>query len=222
MNRVLLFVITGLLFTSCITARKYSTIVDTKIKEQVREVEPWDWLVINPPEVESEGNQCKQEKYYFIPAILYWGFNTTIECEIDQNTRISYIKEGIYKAADSLNLKGILNGKQVEIDLKQLPGKFLYENWGSAIFLMVAYTYSGAEKIDPVPLDLMFEYRLKENEAVITSGNSGVYNYEKPLGNIWKSTKKFTWLYLAEFKKETDRMGVELVKELIEQIEKDS
>ena len=126
-------------------------------------------------------------------------------------TRIDYLKQGIYKAADSLNLKQELAGKELEINIKEVPGKFLYENKGNAIIFIVAYTVSGVEAISPYPINLEFEYNINQNGSMVLEGNGYVQNTEQPLRNIWKSTKKFTWLYLEEFKKETDRMGKEMV-----------
>jgi hypothetical protein len=105
------------------------------------------------------------------------------------------------------------------IDLKQTPGKFLYENKGNVIFLVVAYSTSGLEAISPYPVALEVEYQLKEKGEVLAKGNGIVQNEAQPVNNIWKSPKKFTWMYLDEYKKEANRMGIVLVKDIIKQIE---
>lgn len=219
MNRLIYIGAITICLTSCISTKKYSTFVDEKIKAENLEHEPKDWLVVNLPVTEEKDNTFKQVKSSFVPAVLYWGWNSTIECEIDTYTAGNYIKSGIFQAADSLDLVSKLKERQLVIDLKQVPGKFLYENKGNAIILVVAYTMSAVEAITPYPINLEVEYQLKGNGEVIARGNHFVQNEAQPVRNIWKSSKKFTWMYLDEYKKEANRMGIELVNDIIKQIE---
>lgn len=219
MNRLIYIGVITVCLSSCMSTKKYSAFVDEKVKTENLEHEPKDWLVVNLPAAEEKGNTFKQVKYSFVPAVLYWGWNSTIECEIDPYTAGKYIKYGIFQSADSLDLRSKLKGRQLVIDLKQVPGNFLYENKGNAIILVVAYTTSAVEAISPYPVNLNVEYQLKENGEIVAKGSGVVQNEAQPVRNIWKSSKKFTWMYLDEYKKESNRMGTELVKDIIKQIE---
>jgi len=221
MKQIIAIGIFSVMLTSCMSTKKYSTFVNNKIESlQNGKERESDWLIIKSDKVEPDNNVYDQKKNSFVPAILYWGWNSTIECELDVETRIKYLKEGIYKAADSLNLKEMVAGNVLEINLKEVPGKFLYENKGNAIIFIIAYTVSGVEAISPYPINLEFEYSLNKDGNIEMKGEGFIRNGEQPLRNIWKSTKKFTWMYLDEFKKETERMGKELVLGIIEEIRK--
>jgi hypothetical protein len=103
----------------------YQTYVDKKIKTENLEQKQNDWLVVNLPVAEQKGSTFKQVKSSFIPAVLYWGWNSTIVCEIDPYIAANYVRSGILQAADSLGLAGKLKERQLVINLKQVPGKFL-------------------------------------------------------------------------------------------------
>ncbi|RIJ37072.1 hypothetical protein [Pontibacter oryzae] len=201
-----------------LSTKKYSAFVDEKIKTENLEHEPKDWLAVYLPVAEVKGNDYKQIKNSYVPAVLYWGWNSTIECETDPYTTGNFIKAGIFQAADNLDLRSKLKDKQLVIDLKQVPGKFLYENKGNAIFLVFAYTTSAVAAVSPYPITLYAEYQLKENGEVVAHGSGVIQKKAQPVRNMWKSSKKFTWMYLDEYKKESNRMGTELVKNIIKQI----
>ncbi len=222
MKQILAIGILSLLLTNCMSTKRYSTFVNTKIQNSRVKNEPSkDWLIIKSDRTEPARSKYDQKKNSFIPAILYWGWNSTIECELDIETRIQYLRQGIYKAADSLGLNKFLSGSHLEINLKEVPGKFLYENRGDAIIFIIAYAISVVESISPYPIDLKFEYEVNKEGDLIMSGEGYIQNGEQPLGNMWSSTKKFTWRYLDEFKKETGRMGTELVLGIIEELKED-
>lgn len=220
MKRLVYLLALGTLATGCVSSQKYGTFVEQKIKAAPQqELAQKDWLVVNTPVTDQKGSNFTKVNYSFIPALVYWGWNSTIACELDPQTAAAYVKRGIYQAADSLDLQSRLGGKQLVIDIERLPGQFLYENKGNTIFLVFAHVTTGVEAISPRPTNLMVSYRLLEEGAVVASGEGLVRNEEQPLRNVWKSTKKFTWLYLDLFEKEANRMGTESVKDIIRQLE---
>ena len=218
MRYVIFLTILVVLSTSCVTSRKYASFVDEKTKEVKTEANLKDWLIVNTEQVEPKQTKYDQKKNSFVPAIFYWGWNSTIECELDFNTRLELVRNGIYIAADSLDLKQYAGDQQIEIKLKDIPGKFLYENKGYTIIVVVAYMVSGIETIRPYPINLEYDYLIKDDEKVNIQSEGLVQNKEQASSNRKYSTKKFTWMYLDEFKNETDRMGVELVKSLIKEL----
>ncbi len=99
-----------------------------------------------------------------------------------------------------------------------MPGKFLYEYKGNTIIFIIAYTVSGVEAISPYPIDLKYEYVITEKGKEKIRGEGLIKNEETPLSNQWKSSKKFTWMYLDNFQKEADRMGKVIVQDLIDKM----
>ena len=219
MKQIIIFSVVSILATSCLTTNRMSSFVDTKTKRlEHKELLSKNWLIVKSDKNEPKKNICKKKKSYFIPAILYWGWNSTFECELNANTKTNIIKEGIYKAADSLNLKEYLQEDTLEITLKEMPGKFLYVNKGDVIIFIIAYTYILVETISPYLINLEFEYIINNNGKIKMNGKGIIQNKEQPLRNIWRSSKKFIWLYLDEYQNEIDRMGVKLVSKIIDDI----
>lgn len=218
MKRLLFFACLVLLCTNCVSTQKYATFVDQKVKPYRTPLEPEDWLQVNAAPARSAANDCKQLKFKFIPAIFYWGWNSTIECELNQDIKANYLRKSIYAAAESLHVKKWLAGKSLEINLKQIPGKFLYTYKGYTVYLVFSYIEGGEESIKPYPINLEFDYLVKENNQVISEGAGVIRNEEQPMLNIWKSTKKLTWLYLDGYQKETERMGWEIVQEIMNEL----
>ena len=220
MKKLICLIIIGVLLESCmITSERYSKFVDQKTMIESEEFINRDWLLINTPEFDQKGNHCEQIKSLFVPAIVYWEWNSTIECEIDPNKVSNYIKKAIHHTSNRLDLKNKLNGKQLTINLQEIPGRFLYENKGNAVILIFAYFMTGVEDIFPDQIDLVAEYEISENGKILTKGKKVVKNLEQPLGNIWSSTKKFAWNYLDIFKDKIDQMAEELIKDIADQIE---
>lgn len=205
--------------TSCMGTKKYASFVEQRVQTE-QAVPQQEWLVVNTPAA-GQGNQLKQLERSFIPALVYWGWNSTISCELDPGTAAAFVRRGIYQAADSLGLQNRLGGRQLVIDIRQAPGQFMYENKGNVIYLLFAHITTAEEAITPRPTNLVLHYQLMENGAVIASGEGLVKNEEERLRNVWKSTKKFTWLYLDLFEREANRMGTESVKDILRQIEGD-
>ena len=83
MKEILTIGILSFLLSNCMTTKKYSTFVDTETKGISAKTETSeDWLIIKTDKIEPKENIYGQKKNSFIPAILYWGWNSTIECEL--------------------------------------------------------------------------------------------------------------------------------------------
>jgi hypothetical protein len=218
-KRIVCFTLFGIFFSSCVSTQKFAGYVDQRLPVVQKERAQEDWLIVNMPDTEGTGNSYRQVKSYFIPAILYWEWNKTIEFELDKRVVADYIRSGIYNAADSLKLKDKLDGKQLIINFKQMPGKFLYENKGNTIILVFVQITSATEAISPFPVNLEVAYELKGNNEILKSGKGYAQNKQVADRNAWSSTENFTWMYLNDFKIEANRMGAETVRDIIRQIE---
>lgn len=207
--------------TSCMGTKKYASFVDQRVPTEQVTAPQHDALVVKAPAAGQTGNQFKQLERSFIPALVYWGWNSTISCELDPGMAAAAVSRGMYQAADKLNLQDRLAGRQLVIDIKQTPGQFMYVSKGNVIFLIFAHITSGEESITPRPTDLVLSYQLLENGAVVASGEEQLKNTQEPLRNLWKSSKKFTWLYLDQFELEAGRMGEQSLHNILLQLEGD-
>ncbi|PVY42343.1 hypothetical protein [Pontibacter virosus] len=215
----LLVAVLGL--SGCMGTKKYASFVEQRVQTEQVAAPQHDALVVNAQAAAQPGHQYKQLERSFIPALVYWGWNSTISCELDPGMAAAAVRSGMYQAADKLNLQDRLGGRQLVVDIRQTPGQFMYENKGNVIFLIFAHITSAQESITPRPTDLVLHYQLLENGAVVASGEGLVKNTQEPLRNLWKSSKKFTWLYLDQFELEAGRMGEESLKDILLQLEGD-
>lgn len=213
--------VAALALTSCMGTKKYASFVEQRVQAEQTALPQLEALVVNAPATEHTGHQFKQLERSFIPALVYWGWNSTISCELDPAMAAASVRRGMYQAADKLNLQDRLAGKQLVVDIRQTPGQFMYVNKGNVIFLVFAHITSGEESITPRPTDLVLHYQLLENGAVVAIGEQQVKNTQEPLRNLWKSSKKFTWLYLDQFELEASRMGEESLKNILLQLDSD-
>jgi hypothetical protein len=201
--------------TSCMGTKRYASFVEQHVQTKQSALPQHEALVVNAPAPAQAGHQLKQLERSFIPALVYWGWNSTISCELDPTTSADFVKRGMYQAANDLNLQERLGGRQLVIDIRQAPGQFMYENKGSVVYLFVAHITTGSETIAPRPTNLELHYQLLENGAVVASGTGTVKNEQEKLRNVWKSSKKFTWLYLDQLEREAGRMGEESLKKIL-------
>jgi len=215
MKNLIYLLLLSILTTSCIGSKKLLMIVNEKTSPEEVVTEEQDWLTINMENPEQSGNQCNQLNYYFIPALLYWEWNSTIACDIDPVFVRNYFEKAIYKAADSLGMRDNLGNRKVTINLTDLPGKFLYENKGTTMIFIFAYSVSTLEGISPSRTNLVAEYSIQNETETTDEGQITVQNLEMPLPDIWNSTKKLTGKYLDKYKVEIERMSTELVEEII-------
>jgi len=219
MKRLIYLLAAGVCLTACVSTNKYAGFIDEKVKVLPKTTEQKDWLLVHTADSLQKGSNYTQLKYSFIPAILYWGWNSTIEGELDPSLTAEFVKRGIYQAAENLEVQRKLGGRQLVVELEQVPGQFLYENKGSTIILVFAHITTGVEAITPKPTNLVVRYKLLENGEVMSTGTTVNTNQEQPIRNVWKSSKKFTWMHLELLEREAVRMGAESLIDIVKQLE---
>ncbi|MGB3799866.1 MAG: hypothetical protein WA952_08605 [Lewinella sp.] len=200
---------------SCVSPTRYGTYL-----AEYQPDEPLAEAAATPIEVRYADNyRTEQEvtriKNSFVPAILYWSWNNTLECSLDPDKQLAYVREGVMQAADSLGLDRKLADKNLSITLSQVPGQFYYVNRMYVVIAIVAYSTMGEESITPVPTDLVASYVVTDqNDRRSAWGSSTVFSQEEPMRNLWKSTRGFTAKFLDAQRAELHRMGQELVAEI--------
>ncbi|MCC9167877.1 hypothetical protein [Pontibacter harenae] len=211
-----------ILSTGCVSINKYTSFVNEQAKSDANSLVHREWLTVNLPAVEAGKNKVTKVKGYFIPAIFYFSWNNTIACELDPYVAATYIRKGIYQAADSLEQNNHLDGKKLVINLQQVPGQFMYENKGQVFNFIFFRISSGNQTIAPQPIALQATYELKLNDGLVINGSGSIPNTESLSSNGWLSAKRLTWAHLDNFKTEAERMGSLLVREIIAQQNRDS
>jgi len=219
MKKLLLVCLLLSTLLSCVSSSKYSRFVDEKIQNTTFNNNLDEWLLVKSEQSAPERTVINQDINSFIPAIIYWGWNSELSCQLAADTRFEFLKEGIVSAAQKLNLKEKIGDRELEITMDNLPGEFIYNNKGHVIFLFIAYASGGVEMIYSEPYHLTYNYKLTENKITVLQGNGLLQGQQEPIRNVWKSTKKFTWRYIDEFQLLVNSLSENLVRKIIRDCE---
>jgi hypothetical protein len=218
--RTLAFIIlTSSLLTSCVGVKKYTRFAEAKI-EAIKTATISENITFDLSELENKNAKVTSTtlKSQFIPAILYWQWNNTIKCEINPRLVGEYFREDFLAFADTLNMYEKLEGRELEVKIEKIPTRFLYVNKGHTFILLYLYTVSSLTIIYPQKEDLVVSYKLTENGSIIKEGSLTVKNKDQAINNKFKSTKKFTWQYIDQFKENNRKLTNELVDMLFNEL----
>lgn len=208
-------IMTITLLNSCISAKKFTGFVepkfDTPTQVATDEQITFDLTAFENSDPPVTATTLKSQ---FIPAVLYWQWNSTLEAEVNPTIVGQLFQENILRYADSLKIHDKLQGRKLELKLEKAPNHFVYSHKGNTIIFLIAYTINSLEAIFPIKEELVVGYKLLENETTIKSGTLTIEDSNQALKNIWKSPKKFTWRYIGRFKENTASMSKILVDRL--------
>jgi hypothetical protein len=160
-------------------------------------------------------NECKQEKKSFIPALLYWGWNSEVVCEFSKTTIENEISNIVKNKIKNLELEKSLENKKLIINLNELPTKFKFQDKGNVVIVLVAYAMSGKRYFAPELKEFTGNYKIIDEESKIIL-EKGFTQSSKllPQVNNYKSTKKLSWQYIDAYNNELDRFVSLLLQEI--------
>ena len=219
MKQTILSILTITLLTSCIGTKKFTGFVEPKFQDK-QLISTNENIIFDLTGLENTNATITSTKVksQFIPAILYWQWNNTIKCEVNPTIVGQSFQENFLRYSDTLKVKEKLQGRKLELKIEKIPNSFVYTHKGNSVILIIAYTVSDLEAIFPQEQDLVVSYKITENGSTIKEGKLTSSNKDQPIKNVWKSTKKFTWLYVDQFKQNTKIMTKEIVEKLITEI----
>ncbi|MGA9639021.1 hypothetical protein [Flavobacterium sp.] len=219
MKQTILSILTITLLTSCIGTKKFTGFVEPKFQDK-QLISTNENIIFDLTGLENTSASITSTKVksQFIPAILYWQWNNTIKCEVNPTIVGQSFQENFLRYSDTLKVKEKLQGRKLEMKIEKIPNSFVYTHKGNSVILIIAYTVSDLEAIFPQEQDLVVSYKITENGSTIKEGKLTTSNKDQPIKNVWKSTKKFTWLYVDQFKQNTKIMTKEIVEKLIAEI----
>jgi hypothetical protein len=121
--------------------------------------------------------------------------------------------------ADSLKLGQILNGHKIELSIEKIPSTFIYTHNGNTMIFLVAYAIRDIEAIYPKGEMLKVSYKIMDGNNVLKNGTITIDNKDKPIKNVWKSTKKFTWYFIDHYDYNIKCLCKELIDKLLTEIQ---
>ncbi len=201
-----------------------SSSLQTMVQEKLNETKK---LNITNPNIEiiinkniELVNECKQEKSSFIPALLYWGWNSEVICEFSKTTIENELNAIMKNKISNLGLEKSLENKKLFININELPTKFKFQDKGDVAILLVAYIMSGKRYFAPELKDFKGNYKIINEENKIIFEKDFKQNTKLlPQADNYKSTKKLSWQFIEAYNNELDRFATLLLEEIKTNIE---
>ena len=216
LNFIIIFLLAG-----CMGTKKYSRFVNQELSSNSNHNKDSSNIFIfktdSLPKHDSNVTS-KKIKSLFIPAILYWQWENTICCEFNSSVPTNILTSTITSYSDSIKLGDRLNGQKIELSIDRIPSTFIYTYKGYTIIFLVAYMIREIEAIYPQEEILKVRYRIMDGNKELKNGTIAINNKDKPIKNVWKSTKKFTWYYIDRYNYNIKCLSKELIDRLLIEI----
>lgn len=209
---------------SCISTKK----VDKAISHALRnytlgEEQPSEALVFEyNGQVLTDSVRITKLKRSFIPAILYWGIRNTMQVDINPSIYADYFKVSLYKYSEELGLQQKLDGRKLHITLSDVPSSFVYDFSSQSFILLFFYVTNTGEVINPIMGDqpIYLNYKVSnDDQDIVLESSMVVGDFQKPLRNLWKSSKGFQRRYIEEVKTDIDSKAKKAVLSFIDEID---
>ncbi|WP_116125746.1 hypothetical protein [Lewinella sp. IMCC34183] len=200
-----------LLLFGCVGHKKYTRILEEEVAALSVPVgrAEGSWLSLSLPDSLSSELDVKVIHARFIPAVLYWGWNATLDCTLPAPLLADWFAEGATAAADSLGIRDRPDGG-VTVRFEQLPARFVFTDRGAVLVLLVAYTTSEVEGIIPGEAPLEFSYTMADSHG---AGRALFATGLDPVLNPGLSTRRFTRGYLVDLRRAVRQAGAEWVSD---------
>jgi len=141
MKKIYIFILIPIVLSSCISTAKFNQYVYQgysnlpKINKQNNN----ESVSIRTDELDDLEDllvKSEKQKSYFIPAIIFWTWNTTIKCELSPTSVADRFNTSFISYADLFSLQQKLNGQRLELSLESVPNSFVYTSKGTILFLI--------------------------------------------------------------------------------------
>lgn len=178
-----------IILSSCISTKKVDSIVVEKLGASIVEKTipstPRIKLVTDSLFTPEYISNTTKVKSYFIPAIFYWGVNHTLETEINNRFYINIFQSVLNHKQEVYQLDKLLDDRQLEIHLKELPNEFFYTYQTTYFFYLFGYFSYLNENIYTQEQKTVLTYLLKSDDGEVlktaTLVSNGNYMFSSPL-----------------------------------------
>lgn len=151
-----------------------------------------------------------------LPLIVYWQFDYKNTCTLNPQIPLNIFNNTVHSYSPH-GLKQKLQGKKLEINVKQIPTTFAIDDKGHMILFIVSWDII---TIVPVDKNLLVSYQLIDsNNLTVKTGELYVSSSEKPVDlKMFQSLKKKTLGYLDAYDAEIAAMTRKLMDQMAKEI----
>jgi hypothetical protein len=216
-----LFIASALFLSACISVSDFKNTVMTKLGDDVfieRKLDTGNVVIKTEKRhfLDSAVVVDKQASY-FIPAIVFWGKENTLGCNINNRYFVNLFSDVFRSTADELLLRKNLVSRRLEIDMETVPSNFVYTDKFFLMFVFVAYSYSYTEAIYPVEQKIKISYRILDGDKEVKSGQyTGIV--AQPMNNGLKSHGKFVGDYLDKLKSNFEQQSEKAILQIADDL----
>ncbi len=200
-----------LTLSGCVGRKKYARILEEELGRMEVDAPPapgGGWLSVDLSDTLNTNQQVEAIHAKFIPALLYWGWNSTLDCRLPAPVVAEWFRDGAVHAADSL---GVATPEPLVVRIEQVPNDFIFTDRGSILILVLAYSTSELEGIIPGEQPLRITYSRRDQET----GEALFSPAIAPAQNPGSSTRKFTRRYLETLRRSVRQSATEWVTDAL-------
>ncbi|MFT3752983.1 MAG: hypothetical protein QM800_08950 [Paludibacter sp.] len=140
----------------------------------------------------------RQQKSYFIPAIIYWQKVNMLRCDVNSRYFVNMFSEAFKDAESEFQLKKYLGSRRLEINIESVPMNFIYSDKFYGIFLMICFSVYN-ESINPIESQFKVTYKIFDGDTPVKVGQYSAV-VAKPLKNKFNPHSEFVGAYINDLK----------------------
>lgn len=194
-------IISSWFFAGCMSPKSLTTSVKSVVLDQFTTVKPLNVskIVLKTDGLKKTDSLVNVEKVrsYFIPAVIFWGWENTLKCQINDNYFVNVLIDEINRQNDEFQFGKYLADRRLEITVESVPSVFEYSARGFFYFVLVAYGYSTYEGIRPDNQKFQVSYRILDGEKELKKSVFTKY-YDSPFRDSWLSGAPLANKYAKE------------------------
>jgi hypothetical protein len=204
---------------SCITSRKIDKWVDKKISETLpANKKNNDYLAISTtlPIADQKNSTTEKTHSSLLPLIVYWEWHITNTCTLNPKIPYSTFTNTAISYAGSQGIKTKLNGRRIELEVKQMPNAFSIDDVSHMIF--IGFYAFGWDDFSVLPQNnnLVVSYKILQENTEVKQGVISIPDASGPVNiKMFQSVKRRTWKYIDQYNENIAAMSKKVVDELI-------
>ena len=197
------FVLLIFILSSCIstkTVQKYMrsslpTSADSIVKQDYK-LKDYTLLLTDSLHKTDSVVDVNKKVSYFIPAIIFWGWNHTLECNVNKKIFVKEFIDVFNEKSKEFTLSKYLGERKLTIEIEKVPSSFIYTNSGAVIFAFIAYSYVFNDYIDPVNQTFRVRYKIVQGDIEMAND---VYEtrFNEIVANNYSTTEDFIATYVS-------------------------
>lgn len=212
----------AIFLSSCITIKKYNAYISEQYNNELPPViikKKANNISLNTEAKSATDNISNSVKTSnVLPLLVYWKIEEKRITDLNTQLAVGNFAR-TFTAASVKSLDKILNGRQLELTVKQVPSTFSMD-YKEHIVVVVFYPVSWSRiYMHPEVKDLIVSYSFHESDSTLKTGTITIKNkqHDEDL-RLFQSWKSAVSEYIVSYDEEVADMTKEFVNKLVEEL----